>query len=248
MHWSDEAVVLGSRPHGETSAIAELLTRGHGRHLGLVHGGRSRKLRAVLQPGNLVVAGWRARLDDHLGTFALEPAGLRAAELMADPLKLSGLVTVIGLTQLLAEREPHPRLYDALRIMLDTLDNDRMWPAVLVRYELGLLDELGFGLDLARCAVTGSSDDLVYVSPRTGRAVSGEAGDPYRERLLAFPAFLTSAQADPRSPAELLAGLRLTGHFLARHVLEPRGLALPPARRLLIERLGRAEAPVGLEP
>src|SRR5918995_4696557 len=185
MHWSDEAVVLGSRPHGETGAIAELLTRGHGRHLGLVHGGRSRKLRAVLQPGNLVVAGWRARLDDHLGTFALEPAALRAAELMADPLKLSGLVTVIGLTQLLAEREPHPRLYDALRIMLDTLDNDRMWPAVLVRYELGLLDELGFGLDLARCAVTGSSDDLVYVSPRTGRAVSGGAGAAYRERLLA---------------------------------------------------------------
>jgi DNA repair protein RecO (recombination protein O) len=167
---------------------------------------------------------------------------------MADPHKLSGLVTVIGLTQLLAEREPHPRLYDALRIMLDTLDNDRMWPAVLVRYELGLLDELGFGLDLARCAVTGSSDDLVYVSPRTGRAVSGEAGAAYRERLLAFPAFLTSAQADPPSPAELLAGLRLTGHFLARHVLEPRGLAPPPARRLLIERLGRTEAPAGLEP
>jgi DNA repair protein RecO (recombination protein O) len=242
MHWSEEAVVLGVRRHGETSAIVDLLTRGHGRHLGLVRGGRSRRLRPVLQPGNLVLANWRARLEDQLGTFTVEPVAMRAAGLIADPFKLAGLNSLIGLSQVLPEREPHPRLYDALSVALAALDDDEVWPAVLARFELGLLDELGFGLDLTCCAATGAQDDLVFVSPRTGRAVSAAAGAPYRDRLFALPAFLRDARPGHPTPEEVIAGLRLTGHFLQRHILEPRDLAAPGARALLIERLARRTA------
>jgi DNA repair protein RecO (recombination protein O) len=242
MHWSEEAVVLGVRRHGETSAIVDLLTRGHGRHLGLVRGGRSRRLRPVLQPGNLVLANWRARLEDQLGTFTVEPVAMRAAGLIADPFKLAGLNSLTGLSQVLPEREPHPRLYDALSVALAALDDDEVWPAVLARFELGLLDELGFGLDLTCCAATGAQDDLVFVSPRTGRAVSAAAGAPYRDRLFALPAFLRDARPGHPTPEEVIAGLRLTGHFLQRHILEPRDLAAPGARALLIERLARRTA------
>jgi DNA repair protein RecO (recombination protein O) len=246
MQWSEEAVVLEARRHGETSAIADLLTRGHGRHLGLVRGGRSRQARPVLQPGNLVLASWRARLEDQLGTFTIEPVEMRAAGLIADPFKLAGLTTLTGLTQVLPEREPHPRLYDALTIALAALDEDAVWPAVLVRFELGLLDELGFGLDLTCCAATGVRDDLVYVSPRTGRAVSAAAGAPYRDRLLQLPAFLLDSdwrgpRSDKPTSHDVIAGLKLTGHFLQRHILEPRNLAAPGARDLLIERLARRD-------
>lgn len=247
MQWSEEAVVLAVRRHGETSAIANLLTRGHGRHLGLVRGGRSRNSRPVLQPGNLVLANWRARLEDQLGTFTVEPVAMRAAGLIADPFKLAGLSTLTGLTQVLPEREPHPTLYDALTIALAALDDDAMWPAVLVRYEMGLLEELGFGLDLAACAVTGRTDDLVYVSPRTGRAVSEEAGAPYHERLFALPAFLRAPQPGQPAPDEVIAGLHLTGHFLERHILQPRDLASPGARGFVIERLARRAAPAALD-
>jgi DNA repair protein RecO (recombination protein O) len=242
MQWSEEAVVLAVRRHGETSAIADVLTRAHGRHLGLVRGGRSRKSRPVLQPGNLVLASWRARLEDQLGTFTVEPVEMRAAGLMSDPFKLAGLSTLTGLSQVLPEREPHPRLYDALAVALAALDDDAVWPAVLVRYELGLLDELGFGLDLTCCAATGATDDLAYVSPRSGRAVSAAAGAPYRDRLFALPAFLRQPDAGPPMPHEVVAGLRLTGHFLHRHVLQPRDLAAPGARALVIERLAKAPA------
>jgi DNA repair protein RecO (recombination protein O) len=247
MQWSEEAVVLGVRRHGETSAIADVLTRDHGRHLGLVRGGRSRKSRPVLQPGNLVLASWRARLEDQLGTFTVEPVEMRAAGLMEDSFKLAGLSTLTGLSQVLPEREPHPRLYDALTIALAALDDNAVWPAVLVRYELGLLDELGFGLDLTCCAATGAKDDLRYVSPRTGRAVSTAAGAPYHDRLFVLPAFLREADAGQPTPDEIIAGLRLTGHFLQRHILQPRDLAAPGARDLLIERLARGNAPAALD-
>ena len=247
MQWSEEAVVLGVRRHGETSAIADVLTHGHGRHLGLVRGGRSRKSRPVLQPGNLVIAGWRARLEDQLGTFTIEPVEMRAAGLISDPFKLAGLSTLTGLSQVLPEREPHPRIYEALTIALAALDDDAVWPAVLVRYELGLLEDLGFGLDLATCAATGAMEDLVYVSPRSGRAVSAAAGAPYREKLFALPAFLREADAGEPGPDEVIAGLRLTGHFLQRHVLQPRDLEVPGARALLIERLARVNAPAALD-
>ena len=247
MQWSEEAVVLGVRRHGETSAIADLLTRDHGRHSGLVRGGRSRTARPVLQPGNLVLARWRARLEDQLGTFTVEPIEMRAARVIADPFKLAGLSTLTGLSQVLPEREPHPRLYDALTVALAALDDDAVWPAVLVRYELGLLDELGFGLDLTRCAVTGTKDGLVYVSPKSGRAVSAAAGAPYRDRLFALPAFLLDPDAAQPTAEEVIAGLRLTGHFLQRHILQPRDLPAPGSRALLIERLARSVAPAALD-
>ena len=247
MQWSEEGVVLGVRRHGETSAIADLLTRDHGRHLGLVRGGRSRSARPVLQPGNLVLARWRARLEDQLGSFTIEPVEMRAARLIGDPVKLAGLSTLSGLSQVLPEREPHPRLYDALTVALAALDDDAVWPAVLVRYELGLLDELGFGLDLTCCAATGAKDALAYVSPRSGRAVSAAAGEPYRDRLFALPAFLLEPEDARPTAEEVIAGLRLTGHFLQQHILQPRGLAAPGARALLVERLARGNAPAALD-
>ncbi|MEO6607624.1 MAG: DNA repair protein RecO, partial [Aestuariivirga sp.] len=155
MEWRDEGVVIGVRPHGETSAIAEILTAEHGRCLGMVRGGRSRQMRPVLQPGNLVMATWRARLEDHLGTFQLEPLSLKVGYIIANPLRLSGLSSLMGLAQCLPEREPHPRLYHAAHVVMSMIENDALWPALLVRWEIGLLDELGFGLDLSQCAATG---------------------------------------------------------------------------------------------
>jgi DNA repair protein RecO (recombination protein O) len=238
MHWSEEGIILAVRRHGETSAIAEVLTRGHGRSLGLVKGGRSRALRPILQPGNSVMATWRARLEDQLGVFTVELASARAARLMEDPFRLAGLGTVTGLALLLAEREPHPRIYDATVLLLDAMDDDAVWPALLVRWELGLLDELGFGLDLGSCAATGSNQALAYVSPRSGRAVSLEAGEPYQGLLLKLPAFLTRAGGFA-GVADIADGLRLTGYFLERHVLGPRGMSAPGSRDILLERLSR---------
>jgi len=235
MEWHDEGVILSVRRHGETGAIAELLTAGHGRCLGLVRGGRSRRLRPVLQPGNRVQATWRARLDEHLGTFSVEPLQLAAGAIIDAPFRLAGLATLAALARLLPEREPHRRVYEALRIVLDAFAYDDIWPALLVRWELGLLDELGFGLDLTRCAATGQGGDLAYVSPRTGRAVSRGAGAPYGDRLLALPGFLVANVS--ASPADVVSGLRLTGHFLARHVFEPRGVAAPEPRDWIVRKL-----------
>ena len=190
MEWRDEGVILSVRRHGETSAIAEMLTANHGRCLGLVRGGRSRVQRPVLQAGNAVQAVWRARLEEQLGTFTLEPLDLRAGAIMIEPFRLAGLATLAGLARLLPEREPHGRVYEALRVVLEAIDRDDVWPALLVRCEMGLLDELGFGLDLSQCAATAAKDDLVYVSPKSGKAVSAKAGAPYKERLLRLPAFV----------------------------------------------------------
>ena len=239
MEWRDEGVVLGTRKHGETSAVAEVFTALHGRSFGLVRGGRSRQQRPVLQPGNRVAVTWRARLEDHLGTFAVEPVRLDAGTLMDSPFRLAGLSTLVTLTQSLPEREPHPRLYEAFGIVLEQMEVDALWPALLARFELGLLDELGFGLDLARCAATGVQEGLTYVSPRTGRAVSRDAGHPYHDKLLPLPAFLLGTEGE-RSE-DVLAGFKLTGYFLERHVFEPRGLTLPLSReRVLSELLERS--------
>jgi DNA repair protein RecO (recombination protein O) len=238
MHWSEEGIVLAVRRHGETSAIVEVLTREHGRSLGLVRGGRSRALRPVLQPGNSVMVTWRARLEEHLGLLTAELTSPRAAKLMDDAFRLAGLATVTGLALLLPEREPHTRLYDATVLLLERLEEDAIWPALLARWELGLLDELGFGLDLGRCAATGSNQALAYVSPKSGRAVSFDAGEPYRERLLRLPPFLTEAGSSP-SRSDVADGLKLTGYFLERHILDPRGLAAPGARDTVLERLAR---------
>ena len=236
MQWSEEGIVVGARRHGETGVILELLTARHGRSLGLVRGGRSRALRAVLQPGNSVLATWRARLEEHLGLYLIEPSKLRAADLIDSPFKLAGLATMMALSQLLPEREPQPRLYAATLLVLERLADDDVWPALLVRWELGLLDELGFGLDLARCAATGTSEALRYVSPKTGRAVSLGAGEAYRDRLLRLPSFLLGLARAP-DRAEVSDGFALTGYFIERHLLAPRGLAIPEARSRILARL-----------
>ena len=229
MEWREDAIVLGVRRHGETSVIAEVMTRERGRHLGLVRGGRSRKQQPMLQPGNSVAIHWRARLDEHMGTFLIEPLELRAARLMENGIGLNGVQLVAAHLRLLAERDPHARLYDGLVVIVDHLDEPDKAAELMLRFEIALLEELGFGLDLERCAATGRRDDLVYVSPKTGRAVSRDAGEPWRDKLLPLPAFLIESDTacDPQS---LVDGFRMTGYFLSRHVFEPRGLAEPLSR------------------
>lgn len=240
MEWRDEGVILSVRRHGETSAIAEILTSAHGRVMGLVRGGRSKQQRPVLQAGNAVQAVWRARLEEQLGTYTLEPLDLKAGAIMEEPFRLAGLATLTALSQLLPEREPHPRVYEALRIVLDAIDHDAVWPALLVRWELGLLDELGFGLDLSKCAATGSREELVYVSPRSGKAVSAGAGEAFRDRLFSLPAFLREGGAAAPGP-DVIDGLRLAAYFLDRHLFEPRGVKFPEQQDWIIRAL--AETP-----
>jgi DNA repair protein RecO (recombination protein O) len=238
MQWTDEGIVLGSKRHGEANAILELMTREHGRHLGLVRGGAGSRLRPVLQPGNRVSADWRARLDEHLGHYVVEGLDARAASFLPIPHALYGITHIAALCRLLPERDPHPEIHAALEAMLDDLpDADRAGPNV-VRFELQLLAELGFGLDLSCCAASGSTDDLIYVSPKSGRAVSRQAGEPWKGRLLPLPAFLGEGEQDSAvhkiAAAEVADGYRLTGFFLVRYVLEPRGLALADARASFI--------------
>lgn len=239
MQWSDEAIVLSVRPHGETSALVELLTRSHGRHLALVHGGRSRKLRPVLQTGNHVDATWKARLSEHLGHASIELRRGYAASVLEDAPALAALTSLCALARLLPERDPHPGLYEITLFVLGFLDDDSVWPALYVRWELALLEELGFGLDLTECAATGSNDRLVYVSPKSGRAVSASAGEPYRDRLLPLPPFLSKERQGAVTKADLAAGLALTGHFLETRLYRPQGERLPEARSRLVSLLTR---------
>jgi DNA repair protein RecO (recombination protein O) len=238
MDWNDEGIFLLAKPLGEASAVAELFTLGHGRHLGLVRGGRSRRMRPLLQPGNLLRVTWRARLSEHLGGFNLELTEAHAARVLDDPRALAAIGSLSGLIRLLPERDPHPELYAATLHVLGAFDDANLWPALLVRWELQLLQELGFGLDLSECAATGLDSELVYVSPRSGRAVSREAGQPYDRRLLKLPAFLQD-DAAPAAEEDIVAGFALTGHFLERDVLAPHGLVLPQARDRLIALLAR---------
>lgn len=235
MNWSDEGIILSVRPHGETAAIAELFTRQHGRHPGLVYGGRSRRLRPVLQIGNHVDAVWKARLAEQLGHMTLELRRGYAAEAMDNPEALAGLTSLAALAHLLPERDPHPSLFEVTLFVLNFLDDASVWPALMVRWELALLDEMGFGLDLTSCAATGGNDHLIYVSPRSGRAVSASAGEPYRDRLLALPAFLAGNRQAGVTAADIAAGFALTGHFLEARVLGPRELSIPEARRRMVE-------------
>lgn len=236
MEWNDEGVILGLRRHGEGSVIVEAMTRGHGRHLGLVRGGRSTQMRSVLQAGNSVRLTWRARLEEHLGNYAVEADALRAAMLMQTGLGLYGLQTMAAHLRLLPERDPHVSLYEAALVILDHLDEPQKAARLMIRFEMALLDELGFGLDLSMCAATGARADLAFVSPKTGRAVSTAGAGDWADRLLPLPSFLspspgsvpvTSAGA---SADQVAQGFRLTGYFLARHVWEPRAIRPPDER------------------
>lgn len=244
MHWSDPGIVLSARKHGESSTIVNLLTPTYGRHVGLVRGGTGKRLRGVLQPGNEVTATWRARLAEHLGNFTLELATARAAHLLDDRTRLAALSSACAMAQaFLPEREAHSNVYAGFRVLLDALEAESTWEAVYVHWEMGLLAELGFGLDLSQCAVTGDRDDLVYVSPRTGRAVSRAAGAEYRDRLLALPTFLLgngsgAVEVQPTGP-DIIDGLTLMEHFLELHVLSPHGRRMPAARGRLLDRIGR---------
>jgi DNA repair protein RecO (recombination protein O) len=229
MQWIDEGIVLGVKRHGETSVILELMTREHGRHLGLVRGGSGSRLRGVLQPGNEVRATWRARLDEHLGHYTVEASNLRAAGYLSAAHAVHGVTHLAALCRLLAEREPHAAIFTALDAILEHLDDPRTASPMIARFELNFLAELGFGLDLSSCAATGTTDDLIYVSPRSGRAVSRAAGEAYRDRLMRLPSFLHKEGA-PESAEDLADAFALTGFFLDRHAFAPRGLAVPEAR------------------
>ncbi|HTR11957.1 MAG TPA: DNA repair protein RecO [Roseiarcus sp.] len=244
MEWRDEGLVLGVRRHGEQSVILEAMTRGHGRHLGLVRGGRSARLSAALQPGNTLGLVWRARLDEHLGAFAIEPMALRAGRLIGSALALAGVNYIGALARLLPERDPHEQVYEALTLIAESLDDAALAPPLVARFEAQILAECGFRLDLSRCAATGAREGLVFVSPKSGRAVSAEAGAPWRERLLPLPPFLREgAGLDIRpSAAEVADGFRMTGHFLARDLFAGRGAPLAEARRGFLAAAARASA------
>ncbi|HYB09424.1 MAG TPA: DNA repair protein RecO [Alphaproteobacteria bacterium] len=242
MEWTDEGIVLAARKHGERALILQLLTREHGRHAGLVHGGASAGKRGALQPGSRLQATWRARLADHLGYFSCEQLHNGAAALLDDPLRLAALASACAVAELaLPEREPHPTIFAAISALVAALESsDRItgWGRAVVAWELGLLGELGFGLDLTKCAATGRNDELAFVSPRTGRAVSLSAGEAYRDRLLALPGFLIDSAATP-SDGDIAEALALTGHFLERHVFAAFHRQPPASRSYFLDQLSR---------
>jgi DNA repair protein RecO (recombination protein O) len=242
MDWTESAIVLHVKPHGETSAVAEVFARGQGRHLGLVHGGRSRKRRPALQPGNLLAVHWRARLSDQLGALTIEMAEPFGARALDDRFALAGIDTLTSLARLLPERDPHPQLYDLALLLLRHLGEPELWPQLLARWELQLLVELGVGLDLETCAATGVTHDLIYVSPKSGRAVSAEAGEPYKARLLPLPSFLKRRTATDAATHDIIDALTLTGFFLDQHVLGPRNLRFPEGRTQILDWLRKQAA------
>lgn len=241
MEWSDEGLVLGARRHGESATVVTILTRDNGRHAGLARGGQGPKARGLFQPGNLVSARWRGRLAEHLGNWTCELMAGYAAAVMDEPGKLAALSAACAMLEAaLPEREPVPRVYaDSLAFVAGLAAEsgaNARWPEAYARWELQFLADLGFGLDLSACAATGSTEDLVFVSPRSGRSVSAAAGEPYRNKLLELPAFLKEPGTSG-DPSAVQSALRLTGYFLERHVFAPQGRSIPPARIRLVEAL-----------
>lgn len=234
IEWRDEAFVLAARPHGEAAAVVQLLTRHHGRHAGLVPGGQGQRLSPVVQPGNEVVAKWRARLPEQLGTFTLELVHGNAGRFLQDPARLEALASAAAVAEaILPEREAQPGTYEGFAALLAALP-EAAWAEAYVQWELLMLAAVGFGLDLERCAAGGDKDQLAYVSPRSGRAVSLAAGEPYRDRLLPLPGFLSGRGGG--GPVEVALGLRLTGYFLEKHIFHPQERPLPSARQRLAQR------------
>ena len=243
MEWRDDGIVLAARAHGETGSIVVLMTREQGRHAGLVRGQRQR---ARLQPGTCVMAQWRARLPEHLGNLVLEVEQNAAATLLDDPLRLAALASACGLVEgAVPERAPNPGIFNGLAALLQALPGP-FWDAAYVRWEIGLVGAMGFALDLTRCAATGRNDQLAYVSPRTGRAVSLSAGEAYKERLLPLPGFLIGTGA--AEPADVLDGLHMTGHFLERWLFGQGHLPIPAARERYVERYRKLAAKSGSVP
>ncbi|HEX6957852.1 MAG TPA: DNA repair protein RecO [Ferrovibrio sp.] len=252
MEWQDEGVILSVRHHGENARIATLLTRAYGRHAGLLRGSGTGK-GGALQPGQTVRATWRARLSEHLGHWQLESLAHPAALILDDPARLAALSSVCALIDAaLPEREPHPALFAATKVLLThmaELDEPENWGALYVRWEMGLLAEMGYGLDLEACAATGAVTGLTHVSPRTGRAVSAAAAEPYRDRLLALPGFLVPGRGQAANDlmAEMLAGLALTGHFLENRLFAQLHAPVPAARTRLLEVVRRTGTTSGVE-
>jgi DNA repair protein RecO (recombination protein O) len=241
MEWRDEGLITGLKKYGETSVILEAMTKEHGRHLGLVKGGRSKRMHAMLQPGNQIEIVWRARLDEHLGTYAIEATALRAARLLTNAEALHALNLITSLLRLMPERDPHPNLYRAASLIAEELDTSDHVPAMLVRFEMIILAELGFGLDLDTCAATGGHDDLIYVSPKSGRAVSRAAGAPYHDKLLALPTFLRGDDHETKPPScDIRNGFKLTEYFLMRDLFAPRGLPMPEAHHAYLAEISKS--------
>jgi DNA repair protein RecO (recombination protein O) len=241
LEWGDEGLVLSARRHGENATVVNILTRDNGRHAGLARGGQGSKARGLYQPGNHVSARWRGRLPEHLGNWTCELIAGYAAAVLDEPGKLTALSAACAtLESALPEREPAQRVYADSLAFVAALASENgtepRWPEAYARWELQLLADLGFGLDLTACAATGKTTDLVFVSPKSGRAVSAGAGEPYRGKLLDLPAFLTTPDVRV-SAAEILVALRLTGYFLERHVFAPQERSIPPARTRLVEAL-----------
>lgn len=244
MEWTDEGIILGVRRHGESSAIVELMTRGHGRHLGLVRGGAGSRMRPLLQPGNSVQAIWRARLDEQLGYYLIEGTKLRAATLIGASHAVYGVTHLAAVARLLPERDPHDDIFFMLEHILDDFDHPAIAAVHTIRFELAMLAELGFGLDLENCAASGATTELIYVSPKSGNAVSRAAGEPWRDRLMRLPPFLRESEEGDHglSGQDLQDGFDLTGRFLLRNVLEPRGQGHSDARDGFINAVARQVA------
>ncbi|WP_417797785.1 DNA repair protein RecO [Terasakiella pusilla] len=237
MIWTDLGIVLTTRKHGESAVIATFLTREHGRTSGLIRGGAGKKLSAHLQPGNLLRLEWRGRLEEHLGTILIEPEESFSANAMTNRDKLANLNTLCAMAEAcLPERQPVEGIFGASLILLTMLDETRLWPEIYQKWELGLLNELGYGLDLSSCAATGQNGDLIYISPKTGRAVSRHAGEPFKNKLFPLPYHLLVDEVKP-TKSDLLCVFKITEHFLTRHVLAPVGKKIPMARKRFIDRL-----------
>lgn len=239
MEWRDEGILLSVRAHGEASAIIEVFTPSHGRHAGVVRGGTSRKIAPVLQPGAQLDVHWRARLEDHIGSFQVEPLRSRAVAAMGDRLSLAGLNAVTALLAFsLPERESHPDLYRETEQLLDLLGQPEIWPLAYMRWEVRLLDDLGYALALETCAVTGTRDDLIYVSPKSGRAVSRSAAGEWANRLLPLPAILRGEGEAP--DAQVAQAFITTGYFLSEHLARDLGnKPLPEARARFVDMFSR---------
>ncbi len=239
MNWSDDGIVLGGRRFGEGGLVLDVLTREKGRRSGLVYGGASRRKRAQFEAGNTIALSWTGRLDDQLGRFDVAEARKdRASRLLDDPAALAALSAITSLLRggLNEGDAAGSSLYEATTLLLDQLIQPDVWPALYVRWELGLLSALGFGLDLQECAVSGANDGLTHVSPRTGRAVRGSEAEPYVDRLFPLPSFLVDPRADVL-PGDIAAGLRLTGYFIEGRLFGSVHRGLPPERERLLKRI-----------